>query len=191
MQPDFLFQEREKGLRIHLGEAIDELKKYNARRKLKASILSAVNSSKWYPYDDINEDALSDFGDDEVSSCGKWIFFVMILCAWQIQEMSKFNSTTLYQNSTLFFRNSILIKFLVNFELIQFSDKFTQELFHFLLFQAKIFGQKTNKICRNYWWVKFFHKKIFIPSRNWFYVEHIWTKIGMTWSRLVNTLRLQ
>lgn len=81
VQPDVLFQEREKGLRIHLGEAIDELKKYNARRKLKASILSAVNSSKWYPYDDINEDALSDFGDDEVSSCGKWIFFVMILCA--------------------------------------------------------------------------------------------------------------
>ncbi|KAK9879254.1 hypothetical protein WA026_004104 [Henosepilachna vigintioctopunctata] len=62
-------RDRERGLRIHLGEAIEELKKYNARRKLKAAILSAVNSSKWYPYDDINEDALSDFGDDEVSSC--------------------------------------------------------------------------------------------------------------------------
>ncbi|XP_045461398.1 peripheral plasma membrane protein CASK isoform X2 [Harmonia axyridis] len=67
-------RDREKGLRIHLTEAIDELKKYNARRKLKAAILSAVNSGKWDLYDDINEDALSDQEEekreeDEVSSC--------------------------------------------------------------------------------------------------------------------------
>lgn len=61
-------RDREKGLRIHLTDSIEELKKYNGRRKLKAVILSAVNSSKWYPYDEVTEDTLSDFGDDEVSS---------------------------------------------------------------------------------------------------------------------------
>jgi hypothetical protein len=66
-----LFQDRDKGLRIHLGDSVEELKKFNARRKLKAVVLSAVNSSKWYPYDDTNADSFSDFGDDEVSACGK------------------------------------------------------------------------------------------------------------------------
>lgn len=61
-------QDRDKGLRIHLNETVEELKKFNARRKLKAVILAAVNSTKWYPYDDT--DSFSDFGDDEVSSCG-------------------------------------------------------------------------------------------------------------------------
>lgn len=58
-------------MRIHLNETVEELKKFNARRKLKAVILAAVNSSKWYPYDDTSSDSFSDFGDDEVSSCGK------------------------------------------------------------------------------------------------------------------------
>ncbi|XP_044261764.1 peripheral plasma membrane protein CASK isoform X8 [Tribolium madens] len=62
-------RDRDKGLRIHLGESVEELKKFNARRKLKAVILSAVNSSKWYPYDETNSDSFSDFGDDEVSAC--------------------------------------------------------------------------------------------------------------------------
>lgn len=65
------FQDRDKGLRIHLTDTVEELKKLNARRKLKTCILSAVNSSKWYPYDDTNADTFSDFGDDEVSTCGK------------------------------------------------------------------------------------------------------------------------
>ncbi|RZB39051.1 Pkinase domain containing protein, partial [Asbolus verrucosus] len=65
----FSLQDRDKGLRIHLGDGVEELKKYNARRKLKAVVLSAVNSSKWYPYDDTNSDSFSDFGDDEVSAC--------------------------------------------------------------------------------------------------------------------------
>jgi calcium/calmodulin-dependent serine protein kinase len=64
-------RDRDKGLRIHLGDSVEELKKFNARRKLKAVVLSAVNSSKWYPYDDTNADSFSDFGDDEVSACGK------------------------------------------------------------------------------------------------------------------------
>ncbi|CAG9815741.1 unnamed protein product [Phaedon cochleariae] len=62
-------RDRDKGLRIHLGDTIEELKKFNARRKLKSCILAAVNSCKWYPYDDTNADTFSDFGDDEVSSC--------------------------------------------------------------------------------------------------------------------------
>ncbi|KAJ8920366.1 hypothetical protein NQ315_005230, partial [Exocentrus adspersus] len=62
-------RDRDKGLRIHLGETVEELKKFNARRKLKSCILNAVNSSKWYPYDDSNADSFSDFGDEEVSSC--------------------------------------------------------------------------------------------------------------------------
>ncbi|XP_049821194.1 peripheral plasma membrane protein CASK isoform X2 [Aethina tumida] len=62
-------RDRDKGLKIHLANTVEELKKFNARRKLKTFILSVVNSSKWYPYDDTNADSFSDFGDDEVSSC--------------------------------------------------------------------------------------------------------------------------
>ncbi|XP_031338580.1 peripheral plasma membrane protein CASK-like, partial [Photinus pyralis] len=42
-------RERDKGLRIHLNDTVEELKKFNARRKLKTMILSAVNSIKWIP----------------------------------------------------------------------------------------------------------------------------------------------
>ncbi|KAK9739208.1 Protein kinase domain [Popillia japonica] len=62
-------RDREKGLKYHLTDTVEELKKFNANRKLKSVILSAVNSSKWYPYDESNVDSYSDFGDDEVSSC--------------------------------------------------------------------------------------------------------------------------
>ncbi|KAF5301157.1 hypothetical protein FQA39_LY10835 [Lamprigera yunnana] len=61
-------RERDKGLRIHLQDTVEELKKFNARRKLKTMILSAVNSSKWSHCDDFNTD-FSDFDDDEISSC--------------------------------------------------------------------------------------------------------------------------
>ena len=37
--------------RIHLGETIEELKKFNARRKLKSTVKAAVTSTKWQiPY---------------------------------------------------------------------------------------------------------------------------------------------
>lgn len=36
--------------------------------------MSAVNSSKWYPYDDPNVDTFSDFGDEELSTCGTYQF---------------------------------------------------------------------------------------------------------------------
>ncbi|XP_031338136.1 peripheral plasma membrane protein CASK-like [Photinus pyralis] len=62
-------RERDKGLRIHLNDTVEELKKFNARRKLKTMILSAVNSIKWIPCDDFNSDNFSDFEDDEASSC--------------------------------------------------------------------------------------------------------------------------
>ncbi|KAK4881098.1 hypothetical protein RN001_004417 [Aquatica leii] len=62
-------RERDKGLRIHLNDTVEELKKFNARRKLKTMILSAVNSSKWFYCDDFNAENYSEFEDDEVSSC--------------------------------------------------------------------------------------------------------------------------
>lgn len=64
-------------MKIHLSDTVEGLKKFNARRKLKAVILAAVNSSKWYPYDDVTSDNFSDFGDEEVSSCGKFIFCIL------------------------------------------------------------------------------------------------------------------
>lgn len=62
-------RDRDKGLRIHLNDTVEELKKFNARRKLKTMILSAVNSSKWFPCDDFNADNFSDYDDDDISAC--------------------------------------------------------------------------------------------------------------------------
>lgn len=43
-------REREKfALRKHLPETVDELRKFNARRKLKGVVLAAVSSSRWTP----------------------------------------------------------------------------------------------------------------------------------------------
>ncbi|XP_060527409.1 peripheral plasma membrane protein CASK isoform X2 [Cylas formicarius] len=61
-------RDRDKCLRIHLNDTIEELKKYNARRKLKACIQNAVNSSKWYNYDEATDEYVTDFGDNEVTS---------------------------------------------------------------------------------------------------------------------------
>ncbi|KAK3932408.1 Peripheral plasma membrane protein CASK, partial [Frankliniella fusca] len=60
-------KERDKG-RIHLSEAIEELKKFNARRKLKGAVLAAVSSPKWISfYNEHNSDAMSDYGEDELT----------------------------------------------------------------------------------------------------------------------------
>ncbi|XP_018332051.1 peripheral plasma membrane protein CASK isoform X2 [Agrilus planipennis] len=59
---------RDRGLRIHLGLAVEELKKINALRKLKTIVLSAAHSSKWFSCDEFASDSFSDFGDEEVSS---------------------------------------------------------------------------------------------------------------------------
>ncbi|KAK9304157.1 hypothetical protein QLX08_004421 [Tetragonisca angustula] len=65
-------RDRDKGVaRIHLGETIEELKKFNARRKLKEAVKAAISSSKWHiPYSEINGDSFFDIGDDEVITTG-------------------------------------------------------------------------------------------------------------------------
>lgn len=65
-------QDRDKGAaRIHLSDTIEELKKFNARRKLKDAVKAAVSSSKWHaPYSEANGDNFSDVGDDEVTTTG-------------------------------------------------------------------------------------------------------------------------
>lgn len=68
----FFFQDKDKGLRIHLNDTVEELRKFNARRKLKSAVKSAVDSTKWYHFDDPNADAYSDNGDDEVSCAGEY-----------------------------------------------------------------------------------------------------------------------
>ncbi|XP_076395799.1 peripheral plasma membrane protein CASK isoform X1 [Megachile rotundata] len=65
-------RDRDKGVaRIHLAETIEELKKFNARRKLKEAVKAAVSSSKWHaPYSEVNGDSFFDIGDDEVTTTG-------------------------------------------------------------------------------------------------------------------------
>ncbi|KAG7211654.1 hypothetical protein KM043_010906 [Ampulex compressa] len=65
-------RDRDKGAaRIHLAETIEELKKFNARRKLKEAVKAAVSSSKWHaPFSEVNGDSFSDVGDDEVTTTG-------------------------------------------------------------------------------------------------------------------------
>ncbi|XP_043499676.1 peripheral plasma membrane protein CASK isoform X13 [Polistes fuscatus] len=65
-------RDRDKGAaRVHLGDTIEELKKFNARRKLKDAVKAAVSSAKWHaPYSETNGDSFSDVGDDEVTATG-------------------------------------------------------------------------------------------------------------------------
>ena len=66
--------------RVHLGETIEELKKFNARRKLKEAVKAAISSSKWHmPYSEINGDSFFDIGDDEVITTGINIFNIYLL----------------------------------------------------------------------------------------------------------------
>lgn len=63
-------RDRDKGItKIHLQDTVEEMKKFNARRKLKGAVLAAVSSPKWTSfYSDPNSDGFSDFGEDEVTS---------------------------------------------------------------------------------------------------------------------------
>lgn len=64
------FQDRDKGVsKVHLIDTVEEMKKLNARRRLKGAVMAAVGSSKWSP--DLNDDHFSDCGDDEVISAGE------------------------------------------------------------------------------------------------------------------------
>ncbi|GLV44213.1 CASK [Carabus blaptoides fortunei] len=66
-------RDRDKGLtKIHLSDTVDEMKKFNARRKLKTAVMAAVTSGKWSScYGDpavANCDSFSDYGEEEVTS---------------------------------------------------------------------------------------------------------------------------
>ncbi|XP_046415530.1 peripheral plasma membrane protein CASK isoform X3 [Neodiprion pinetum] len=65
-------RDRDKGAaRTHLGGTIEELKKFNARRKLKEAVIAAVSSPKWHThYPETNTDSFSDVGDDELTTTG-------------------------------------------------------------------------------------------------------------------------
>lgn len=55
-----------------MQDTVEEMKKFNARRKLKGAVLAAVSSPKWTSfYSDPNSDGFSDFGEDEVTSSGE------------------------------------------------------------------------------------------------------------------------
>ncbi|XP_055925445.1 peripheral plasma membrane protein CASK-like isoform X4 [Argiope bruennichi] len=57
--------------KIHLQDTVDELKKFNARRKLKGAVIAAVSSPKWTNYyNDPNVDRGPDFDLEEVTSAG-------------------------------------------------------------------------------------------------------------------------
>ncbi|KAL3848158.1 hypothetical protein ACJMK2_019035 [Sinanodonta woodiana] len=53
--------------RQHLGETVEELIKFNARRKLKGAIMAAVSSSKW---NNFYNDPTPDYNEDDVTSTG-------------------------------------------------------------------------------------------------------------------------
>nr|XP_042909117.1 peripheral plasma membrane protein CASK [Parasteatoda tepidariorum] len=56
----------------HLSHSVDELKRFNARRKLKGAVIAAVSSPKWnnYYYDPICDGA-SEYGiEDEITAAG-------------------------------------------------------------------------------------------------------------------------
>lgn len=67
-----VFQDRDKSsARIHLGDTIEELKKFNARRKLKSAVKAAVSSPKWLiTYSEPNGDSYYEACDDEVITSG-------------------------------------------------------------------------------------------------------------------------
>ncbi|CAH1781976.1 unnamed protein product [Owenia fusiformis] len=61
--------------KTHMAETVEEMKKFNARRKLKGAVLAAVSSSKWLSfYSDpmmMNGSNMAEMAEDEVTSCGK------------------------------------------------------------------------------------------------------------------------
>ncbi|XP_060604245.1 peripheral plasma membrane protein CASK-like [Ruditapes philippinarum] len=61
-------KERSKISKSHLTETVEELKKFNARRKLKGAIMAAVSSTKWTgfyndpPHPELNEEDITSTG---------------------------------------------------------------------------------------------------------------------------------
>ncbi|XP_063243812.1 peripheral plasma membrane protein CASK isoform X3 [Bacillus rossius redtenbacheri] len=57
--------------KMHLADTVEELKKFNARRRLKGAVMAAVSSPKWSScFSDPGSDGFSDFRDDDVTSLG-------------------------------------------------------------------------------------------------------------------------
>nr|XP_034329719.1 peripheral plasma membrane protein CASK isoform X4 [Crassostrea gigas] len=61
-------KERGKIPKVHLQETVEELKKFNSRRKLKGAIMAAVSSSKWNTF--YNDPVVPDINEEEVTSAG-------------------------------------------------------------------------------------------------------------------------
>ncbi|XP_061171448.1 peripheral plasma membrane protein CASK-like isoform X4 [Saccostrea echinata] len=59
-------KERGKIPKVHLQETVEELKKFNSRRKLKGAIMAAVSSSKWNTF--YNDPVVPDLSEEEVTS---------------------------------------------------------------------------------------------------------------------------
>ncbi|KAK7893063.1 hypothetical protein WMY93_022215 [Mugilogobius chulae] len=65
----FHFDERDRyAYKIHLPETVEQLRKFNARRKLKGAVLAAVSSHKFNSYYGDPPEELHDFTDDPASS---------------------------------------------------------------------------------------------------------------------------
>ncbi|XP_024084789.1 peripheral plasma membrane protein CASK isoform X2 [Cimex lectularius] len=61
-------RDRDKAVsKIHLLDTVEEMKKLNARRRLKGAVMAAVASPKW-SLDPTDPDHFSDYGDDDVTS---------------------------------------------------------------------------------------------------------------------------
>ncbi|XP_073991164.1 peripheral plasma membrane protein CASK isoform X4 [Rhodnius prolixus] len=61
-------RDRDKAVsKIHLMDTVEEMKKLNARRRLKGAVMAAVASPKW-SLDPSDPDHFSDYGDDDVTS---------------------------------------------------------------------------------------------------------------------------
>ncbi|XP_064639314.1 peripheral plasma membrane protein CASK-like isoform X2 [Lineus longissimus] len=66
-------KEKSRVAKLHLHETVEEMKKFNARRKLKGAVLAAVSSSKWNTfYSDPNPSGsdMGDYNEDEITSSG-------------------------------------------------------------------------------------------------------------------------
>ncbi|XP_052214863.1 peripheral plasma membrane protein CASK-like isoform X3 [Dreissena polymorpha] len=61
-------KERSKISKNHLTETVEELKKFNSRRKLKGAIMAAVSSAKWASF--YNDPPLAGANEEEVTSAG-------------------------------------------------------------------------------------------------------------------------
>lgn len=77
--------------RDHLHLTVEEMRIFNARRKLKSLIVATANSIKWgHPSLDPNCDAFSDIDEDESISNRKLhvnnlllLFFKLMLASWR------------------------------------------------------------------------------------------------------------